>query len=154
MCRETIHRLLGCMDDPAKWDWRRKIETRASSLAGGLLCLRPIRPATASKPSLSVPICNPWFKCLAFGHSSHTGSLIFHGFCGGFSLEKRRDDFFLCFEKSNRNAFFQTCLRTLCCSERAGRFGKIMDSKIIFHSFWFWWMSKVALRCQAKKPVG
>ena len=40
------------MDDPAKRDWRRKIKTRASSLAGGLLFLRPIRPATASKPPL------------------------------------------------------------------------------------------------------
>ena len=40
---------LAGMDDPAKWDWWRKIETRASSLAGGLLLLRPIRPATASK---------------------------------------------------------------------------------------------------------
>ena len=40
---------LAGMDDPAKWDWWRKIETRASSLAGGLLFLRPIRPATASK---------------------------------------------------------------------------------------------------------
>ena len=37
-------------------------------------------------------------------------------------------------------------------SDRVGRFGKIMDSKMIFHSFWFWWMSKVALRCQAKRP--
>ena len=40
---------LAGMDAPAKWDWWRKIETRASSLAGGLLFLRPIRPATASK---------------------------------------------------------------------------------------------------------
>ncbi len=32
--------------------------------------------------------------------------------------------------------------------------GKNMDSKMIFYSFWFWWLSKVALRCQAKKPVG
>jgi hypothetical protein len=49
------------MDDPAKRDWRGKIETRASSLAGGLLFLRPIRPATASKPLF---ICahpsHPW----------------------------------------------------------------------------------------------
>ena len=41
---------LGGMDDPAKRDWRGKIETRASSLAGGLFFRRPIRPATASKP--------------------------------------------------------------------------------------------------------
>ena len=38
------------MDDPAKWDWRGKIETRASPLAGGLFFRRPIRPATAYKP--------------------------------------------------------------------------------------------------------
>ena len=120
------------MDDPAKRDWRRKIETCASSLAGGLLFLRPIRPATASTPLfIRAHLGNPWFKCLAFGHSSHTGSLIFHGFCGGFSLEKRRDDIFFCFEKSNRNAVFKTCLRTLCCSDRAGGFGKIVDSKVI-----------------------
>jgi hypothetical protein len=31
--------------------------------------------------------------------------------------------------------------------------GKNMDSKMIFYSFWFWWLSKVALRCQAKRPV-
>lgn len=142
------------MDDSAKWDWRRKIETRASSLAGGLLFVRPIRPATASEPLfIRAHLGNPWFKCLAFGHSSHTCSLIFHGCCSGFGFEKRRDDVFLCFEKSNRNAVFKTCLLTLCCSDRAGRFGKIVDSKIMFHSFWFWWLSKVALRCQAKRPV-
>jgi hypothetical protein len=32
--------------------------------------------------------------------------------------------------------------------------GKNMDSKMIFYSFWFWWLSKVALRCQAKMPGG
>jgi hypothetical protein len=52
------------MDDPAKLDWRGKIETRASSLAGGLLFLRLIRLATASK---SLFICahpsHPWSKC-------------------------------------------------------------------------------------------
>jgi hypothetical protein len=32
--------------------------------------------------------------------------------------------------------------------------GKNMDSKMIFYSFWFWWLSKVALRCQAKRPGG
>lgn len=40
----------GGMDDPAKWDWQRKIETRASSFAGGLFFRHLIRPATASKP--------------------------------------------------------------------------------------------------------
>jgi hypothetical protein len=50
------------MDDPAKRDWRRKIETRASSLAGGLLFLRPIRPASASKPLfIREHPCHPWF---------------------------------------------------------------------------------------------
>jgi hypothetical protein len=50
------------MDDPAKWDWWRKIETRASSLAGGLLFLRPIRPATASKLLfIRAHLGNPWF---------------------------------------------------------------------------------------------
>ena len=43
---------LSGMDDLAKRDWRRKIKTRASSLAGGLFFRRPIRPATASKPPL------------------------------------------------------------------------------------------------------
>jgi len=37
------------MDDPAKRDWRGKIETRASSLAGGLFFRRLGRQATASK---------------------------------------------------------------------------------------------------------
>jgi hypothetical protein len=37
---------------------------------------------------------------------------------------------------------------------RLDRMEKRMVGKIIFHSFWFWWLSKVALRCQAKKPVG
>jgi hypothetical protein len=41
---------LGGMDDPAKWDRRGKIETRASSLAGGLFFRRLSRPATASTP--------------------------------------------------------------------------------------------------------
>jgi hypothetical protein len=50
------------MNDPAKWDWRRKIETCASSLAGGLLFLRPIRPATASKLLfIRAHLGNPWF---------------------------------------------------------------------------------------------
>jgi hypothetical protein len=50
------------MDDPAKWDWQRKIETRASSLAEGLFFRRPIRPATASKPLfIRVHPCHPWF---------------------------------------------------------------------------------------------
>ena len=53
---------LGGMDDPAKRDWRRKIETRASSLAGGLFFRRPTRPATASKPLfIRAQPCHPWF---------------------------------------------------------------------------------------------
>jgi hypothetical protein len=52
---------LGGMDDPAKRDWRGKIETRASSLAGGLFFRRPIRPATASKPLfIRAHPCHPW----------------------------------------------------------------------------------------------
>ena len=47
---------------PAKRDWRRKIETRASSLAGGLFFRHPIRPATASKPLfIRAHPCHPWF---------------------------------------------------------------------------------------------
>lgn len=53
---------LGGMDDPAKWNWWRKIVTRASSLAGGLFVRRPIRPATASKPLfIRAYPCHPWF---------------------------------------------------------------------------------------------
>ena len=52
---------------PAKRDWRRKIETRASSLAGGLFFRHPIRPATASKPLtlalLMPPGFPPWSRC-------------------------------------------------------------------------------------------
>ena len=44
------------MDDPVKRGWRRKIEPPTSLLAGVLLFRHSIRPATAYKPPLSVPI--------------------------------------------------------------------------------------------------
>jgi hypothetical protein len=50
---------------PAKRDWRKKIETRASSLAGGLFFRRPIRLATASKPLfIHAHPCHPWLVSL------------------------------------------------------------------------------------------
>ncbi len=53
---------LGGMDVPAKRDWRGKLKTRASSLAGSLFFRRPSRPATASKPLfIRAHPCHPWF---------------------------------------------------------------------------------------------
>jgi hypothetical protein len=50
------------MDVPAKRDWRGKLKTRASSLAGSLFFRRPSRPATASKPLfIRAHPCHPWF---------------------------------------------------------------------------------------------
>ena len=44
------------MDDPAKWDWRSKIETRASSLAEVCYFAAPFAQRLHPSPSLSVPI--------------------------------------------------------------------------------------------------
>jgi len=68
------------MDYPAKRGWRRKIETRESSLAGGLLFLRHIRPATASKPLFirEYP-CPPWSKCFQVIRSQRRPLQCFEG---------------------------------------------------------------------------
>ena len=64
---------LGGMDDPAKWDWRGKIKTLASSLAEDLLFLRPIRPATVSKPLfIRAHPCHPWFQFFRISRSSRS----------------------------------------------------------------------------------